>query len=133
MSSETNFTPAPDGNPPGPQGVAPASPAGLPPVSPPSGKLMMQLFLVPGLLVAVLVVCWLVCSGLLFPHSTNKKDILEKLNDPNAEIRWRAAEQLAQALPLDAALRTDGDFARQLGLMLEKARDDSRPAEKAYT
>ncbi len=133
MSSDANFTPAPDGNPPaGPQGAAPAAPpTGLPPVSPPSGKLMMQLFLVPGLIVAFLVAAWLV-GGWLFGGSYSKKDFLDKLRDSNAEVRWRAAEQLAQVLLRDDALAADGDFARELGGILEDKRKESGTAEKDY-
>ena len=32
----------------------------------------------------------------------------------------------------DDALASDGDFARQLALLLEKTRDDSRAAEAAF-
>jgi hypothetical protein len=103
----------------------------LPPVAPPSGKLMLQLFLVPGLIVAFLVLAWLV-GGWLFGVSYSKKDFLDKLNDPNREVRWRAAEHLAQVLPRDDVLAADGDFARQLALMLEKTLEEARPGERAY-
>jgi hypothetical protein len=131
MSSDSHITPSPDnGAAGGPPAAAPPA-AGLPTVAPPSGKLMVQLFLVPGLIVAFLVVAWLV-GGWLFGVSYSKKEFLDKLNDPNAEVRWRAAEQLAQVLLRDDALASDGDFARRLGLMLQKTRDESRPAEKNY-
>jgi len=134
MSSEAQDSPPPseNGSSGGASAVTPAPPpAGLPTVSPPSGKLMLQLFLVPGLIVAFLIGAWLV-GGWLFGVSYSKKDFLDKLNDPNAEVRWRAAENLAQVLLRDDALASDADFARQLGLMLNKARDESAPAEKAY-
>jgi len=116
---------------PRPDGASDAPPPGLPAVSPPSGKLMLQLFLVPGLIVAFLVVAWLV-GGWLFGVSYSKEHFLTKLKDPNVEVRWRAAEQLAQVLLRDDALASDGEFARQLALMLEKTRDDAAPAELAY-
>jgi hypothetical protein len=127
-----NITPDPIPN--GPSAWPPgatAPPAGLPPVAPPSGKLMLQLFLVPGLIVAFLVVAWLV-GGWLFGVSYSKKDFLDKLKDPNPEVRWRAAEHLAQVLLRDDALAQDGDFARQLAVTLEKTRDDARQAEEEY-
>ena len=84
MPSE-NVTPGPDnGAPGGPSGIAVPPPAGLPPVAPPSGRLMLQLFLVPGLIVAFLVVMWLSCLG-LFGTPYSKQGFLDKLNDPNAE------------------------------------------------
>ena len=130
MSSEGQFTPRPDHTPPTNGAVKPP-PAGLPPVAPPSGKLMLQLFLVPGLIVAVLVVFWLL-GGWIFGVSYSKESFLSRLKDPNAEVRWRAAENLAQVLLRDDALASDGEFARQLALLLEKTRDASRPAEEGY-
>ena len=133
MSSDLNVTPPPEnGAPGGPSAVTPAPPpAGLPPVAPPSGKLMLQLFLVPGLIVACLVVIALGWRW-LFGGPVSKKDFLDRLADANPEVRWRTAENLAQVLLRDDELASDGDFARQLGLMLEKARDDSRQGEKAF-
>ena len=92
---------------------------------------MMQLFLVPGLIAAFIVVAWLV-GGWMFGVSYSKKGFLDKLSDANPEIRWQAAEKLAQVLLRDDALASDADFARQLGLMLEETRDRSRQAEKAF-
>ena len=119
MSSDTSFTPPPENGAPGraPVVTPVPPPAGLPPVAPPSGKLMLQLFLVPGLIVVVLVAIALAWRW-LFGGPVSKTDFLDKLHDDNAEVRWRAAEQLAQVLQRDDALASDGDFARQLGLML---------------
>ena len=122
MQSGESFTPRANGASP---------PPGLPAVEPPSGKLMLQLFLVPGLIVAFLVIAWLV-GGWLFGVSYSKEQFLTRLKDPNVEVRWRAAEQLAQVLLRDDALASDGEFAHQLALMLEKTRDDAAPAELAY-
>ena len=133
MSSEDQFTSRPDGAPPkpAPNGSITTPPAGLPPVAPPSGKLMLQLFLVPGLIVAFLVVAWLV-GGWLFGTSYSKDTFLKNLNDPNAEVRWRTAEQLAQVLLRDDVLAADGDFAWRLALQLDKTRDAARAAEQSY-
>ena len=96
MQSGDSFTPRPNGASDAPLNL-PAPPPGLPAVSPPSGKLMLQLFLVPGLIVAFLVVAWLV-GGWLFGVSYSKDQFLTRLKDPNVEVRWRAAEQLAKVL-----------------------------------
>ena len=79
MSAEDQFTPRTDNitPKPTPNGAITKPPAGLPPVSPPSGKLMLQLFLVPGLIVAFLVVAWLV-GGWLFGVSYSKDDVPQK-------------------------------------------------------
>ncbi len=131
MQSGENITPRPNGASDVPPNLSAPPPPGLPAVSPPSGKLMLQLFLVPGLIVAFLVVAWLV-GGWLFGVSYSKEQFLTRLKDPNVEVRWRAAEQLAQVLLRDDALASDGEFARQLALMLEKTRDESAPTELAY-
>lgn len=130
MSSEEQFTARPDSGPPTNGAIKPPA-AGLPPVAPPSGKLMLQLFLVPGLIVGFLVVAWLL-GGWLFGVSYSKESFLSRLKDPNAEVRWRAAENLAQVLLRDDALASDGEFARQLALLLEKTRDAARSAEQGY-
>jgi hypothetical protein len=131
MQSGDSFTPRSNGASDAPLNLSASPPPGLPAVSPPSGKLMLQLFLVPGLIVAFLVVAWLV-GGWLFGVSYSKEQFLTRLKDPNVEVRWRAAEQLAQVLLRDDALASDGEFARQLALMLEKTRDEAAPAELAY-
>src|SRR5205823_1169386 len=63
---------------------------GLPTVVPPSGKFIAQLFLVPLIIVAsvfgfLLFVNWLVGSV------RSPSDFLNKLDSPNADVRWRAA------------------------------------------
>ena len=128
MSSEEQFASRPD---PTPNGAIKTAPVGLPPVAPPSGKLMLQLFLVPGLIVAFLVAAWLV-GGWLFGVSYSKETFLKNLNDPNAEVRSRTAEQLAQVLLRDDALASDSDFAWRLALLLDKTRDSARAAEQSY-
>jgi hypothetical protein len=132
MPSENNVTPPSDSPPPASPHVAvPLLPAaGLPPVSPPSGKLMLQLFLIPGLIVAFLVGAWLF-AGWLFGTAYTAKAFLEKLDDSNVEVRWRAAADLAQVLQRDEHLSSDEEFARQLALRLEAARQAAAPAEKS--
>jgi hypothetical protein len=106
-------------------------PPGLPPVAPPTGKFLIQLFLVPGLIVALVVllllgIYWLI-NGPRSPES-----YLKKLDDSNPDIRWRAAADLAQVLPRDPGLASDAGFALQLADRLEKSRAAHAPAEKAW-
>jgi hypothetical protein len=106
-------------------------PPGLPPVSPPTGKFLLQLFLVPGLLV-VLVVGLLLFIYWLFNGPQSPEAYLKKLEDANPELRWRAAADLAQVLPRDAGLASDAGFALQLADRLQKARAAQAPAEAAW-
>lgn len=103
-------------------------PPGLPPVSPPTGKFLMQLFLVPGLIV-VLVVGLLLFVYWLINGPRSPESYLKKLDDPNLDVRWRAAADLAQVLPRDTGLASDAGFALQLADRLEKARSAHAAAE----
>lgn len=92
----------------------------LPPVEPPSAKFLVQLFLIPGLLVAVLVgLVWLF-FGWLAPGSYEPQDFLKGLRSNHDPVRWRTAQDLAQILPRKEALRLDVGFALDLALLLEE-------------
>lgn len=107
------------------------APRGLPPVAPPSGRFIAQLFLIPGLIVAVAVFIWLGSSYLVRSGQTPKK-FLESLDSENAEIRWRGAHDLAQVLkrPESLALASDPTFALDLAERLHRAVADLEKAEK---
>lgn len=106
-------------------------PPGLPPVAPPSGKFIVQLFLVPGLIVG-LIVCILLLFNWLFGGPRSPAAFLQRLDDPNTEVRWRAAADLAQVLKRDETLAADAGFALELANRAEHARDASAAAEKAF-
>src|SRR5436189_5962827 len=84
---------------------------GLPPVAPPSGRFILQLFLVPGLIVAGLVLFALGLQWLTGAHR-NPEKYLDGLDDPNPEVRWRTAADLSQVLPGNEA------FAQNVGFGL---------------
>ena len=93
---------------------------GLPPVTPPSGRFIAQLFLVPGLIVvgAVSVLwgfTWLVGA------SRTPEQFLKDLGSANAEVRWRAASDLAQVLKRDQELASNPKFALDLADLLSDA------------
>jgi hypothetical protein len=121
MASDTNVTPTP-----------PNPPRGLPPVEPPTGKFMVQLFTVP-LLIVVVAVGFAACFSWLFSQfgtPRSAQDFLKKLDDPNPEVRWRGAEGLAQVLPRDARLASDPDFALQIANRLQQALEANAVAER---
>jgi len=97
-------------------------PAGLPPVKPPSGRFIVQLFLIPGLIVAGLVIV-LAFGGLIWVGSSTPESFLARLDNPNPDIRWRAAHELAQVLkrPESLELASNPDFALELAERLQKA------------
>jgi hypothetical protein len=107
-------------------------PRGLPPVTPPSGRFIVQLFLVPGVIVAV-VALLIVGLGYLVGGSRTTENFLHDLDNPNADIRWRGAHDLAQVLrrPESLGLASDPKFALDLAERLRKALDELASAEQA--
>lgn len=106
---------------------------GLPPVTPPSGRFIAQLFLVPGLIVAVAVLL-LLAFRYLFGGPHTPEHFLRQLDSDNADIRWRGASDLAQVLkrPESVNLRCDAAFALDLAERLRTALDDLWQDEKAH-
>jgi hypothetical protein len=102
-----------------PQETAP----GLPAVEPPSGRFIVQLFLVPGLIVTVAVLILLGFSWLVSGESAPEK-LVDRLESPNADVRWRAANELAQRLKRDDQLAANPKLALRLTGMLRLAADD---------
>jgi hypothetical protein len=102
----------------------PNPPLGLPPVQPPSGRFIAQLFVVPGLIIFAVV---LVVLGLSYVRKREREPnfFLQQLDSDNSDIRWRGASDLAQILkrPETATLRWKADpvFALDLAERLEKA------------
>jgi hypothetical protein len=111
-----------------PAGTSP--PKGLPPVVPPSGGFIAQLFLVPGLIVTAVVLLLLVFNWYL-NGSRSPEQFLTNLDNTNPEVRWRAASDLAQVLLRDDRLATDSRFGLSVAERLRSALTTVRPAEKA--
>lgn len=119
MQPETVPPPAPD----------PAK--GLPPVVPPTGGFIAQLFLVPGLIVAGAVLL-LLGLGWLVGGARTPEQFLANLDSSNWEVRKRAMEDLAQVLLRDDHLASDPRFALDIADRLHRARDAVAPTERAY-
>ncbi len=98
---------------------------GLPPAQPPSVRVVAQLFFVPGLIVAA-VVLFIVGLRYLFGGIHTAEYFLQQLDSSNADIRWRGASDLAQILkrPESVALRTDVKFALDLAQRLRAGLDE---------
>src|ERR1700733_3620999 len=87
---------------------------GLPPVQPPSGQMILRLFIVPAVIVGVLVLLFLVgptlhgwfnqLVGRSSADTRSAEQFLHDLDNPNPEVRWRAASDLAQVLLRNDAL-----------------------------
>src|SRR5476649_544894 len=106
---------------------------GLPPVLPPSGRFIAQLFVIPGLIIFVVVLLY-IGSTVLVQRSHEPADFLSQLDSNNADIRWRGASDLAQILkrPEPATLRwkADAKFALDLAERLDAEFKDLLQEEK---
>ena len=102
--------------------VSPPPPPDLPPVQPPSGRFIAQLFLVPGLIVFV-VVLFVLAVNYVFVSGHTPAQFLRRLDSDNADVRWRAASDLAQMLARKESvpLKTDVGFALDLCDRLDNA------------
>lgn len=90
----------------------------LPPVQPPSAGFIVQLFVVPGLIVAVVIAVWLL-FGKLATAEQDWRGLVRELQQPNQHRRWRGALGLAQVLKADQDL---GDKGQHLAANRELAR-----------
>jgi hypothetical protein len=115
-------------------------PRGLPPVEPPSGRFLAQLFLIPLLIVTVLVL--LALAGLWWSRGRYGQDeaattahFLRDLGSSNADVWWRAAHELAQVIqrPESLALASSPKFSLDLAEKLrQELADLERQERTAY-
>ncbi|MBL8795972.1 MAG: hypothetical protein JNM56_18870 [Planctomycetia bacterium] len=109
---------------------------GLPPVMPPSSRHIVQMFVVPGLIVGGVVLLGLFCSGAFgwmfgFGHAQTPEAFLQRLDDPNADVRWRAANDLVQVLKRDDELASNPDLGFKLAELLTQELDQIAFDEKS--
>jgi len=104
--------------------------------------MFFRLFGVPALIVGGLVIALIVAQPLIGKASkfllgrawgtATPEQFLHDLDDANGEVRWRAANDLAQVLLRDDTLASDSAFALQLNQRLRKVLDSSTPFEKTH-
>src|SRR5260370_42667341 len=112
-----------------PSGTLPSG--GLPPVKPPSGKFIAQLFLVPLLIVVGIMGLFFTMRGLFgIGGAQTAQQYLNNLDQTNADVRWRAAQELAQVLPRDDKLASDPKFGLELADRLRRTLTESEAGEK---
>ncbi|MEI8227837.1 MAG: hypothetical protein WCH77_06185, partial [Planctomycetota bacterium] len=111
----------------------PRSPDDLPPVEPPSAAFLVQLFLVPGLIVAIIVCVWLAFHWLA--HLGNDPQAYVRTLRRDNEGRWQAALNLANDLrgPGGGALKSDEQLATELGRILADEAASGRTGEQTQT
>lgn len=105
----------------------------LPPVEPPNAAFLVQLFLVPGVIVAIIVCVWLAFHWLA--HLGSDPQAYVKTLRRDNEGRWQAALNLANDLrgPGGAALKSDSALATELGRILDDEATSGRSGEQSQT
>jgi hypothetical protein len=103
----------------------------LPPVEPPSAGFLVQLFLVPGLIVAIIVGVWLTFHWLA--HLGQDPQAYVRTLRRDNEGRWQAALNLANDLrgPGGAVLKADATLAGELGRILADESKSGRTGEQS--
>jgi hypothetical protein len=103
----------------------------LPPVEPPSAGFLVQLFLVPGVIVAIIVSVWLAFHWLA--HLGSDPQAYLRTLRRGGEGRWQAALNFANDLrgPGGEALKSDPALATALGEVLEEEIARGRSGEQA--
>jgi hypothetical protein len=91
----------------------------LPPIEPPSAGFLVQLFLIPGLIVTIIVVVWLLFHWLA-QMGNDPRQYVKQLRG-NSETRWQAAVNLAGALHGEAGseIKHDASLAAELSQILD--------------
>lgn len=105
----------------------------LPPVEPPSAAFLVQLFLVPAVIVAIIVCVWLAFHWLA--HLGNDPQAYVRTLRRDNEGRWQAALNLANDLrgPGGGALKSDEALASELGRILADEVASGRTGEQSQT
>ncbi|MBT6054983.1 MAG: HEAT repeat domain-containing protein [Planctomycetaceae bacterium] len=105
----------------------------LPPVEPPSAAFLVQLFLVPGVIVAIIVCVWLAFHWLA--HLGNDPQAYVRTLRRANEGRWQAALNLANDLrgPTGSGLKSDTKLASELGSILDDEVGSGRIGEQSET
>jgi HEAT repeat protein len=98
----------------------PPPPEQLPPVEAPDATFIIQLFVVPGVIVAIIVLVWTLFNWLA--QMGNDPLSYVKALDRNNQARWQSAVNLADALrePGNSALKSNTEVATKLAEMLER-------------
>ncbi|MEX0937082.1 MAG: HEAT repeat domain-containing protein [Pirellulales bacterium] len=103
----------------------------LPPVEPPSARFILQLFLVPGLIVIIIVMVWMMFSWLA-TKGQNPRETIAKLKVPNA-ARWQHAMELANVIRggNHSQFKRDPRAAQELAQILEDEVETGSSDEKS--
>lgn len=99
----------------------------LPPVEPPSAGFILQLFIIPSIIVAIIAVVWLLFSWLA--HMGNSPEKMVQNLERGGDHSWQEAYNLAEELrkPGNQQLRRNTRVAQQLADLLQRHLAESYP------
>lgn len=92
----------------------------LPPVEPPSASFLIQLFVIPGIIVGVIVLVWVLFNWIAHSGSGDPQDYIEALRHNSADV-FQKLEFLAEALQNDrrGEFKNNANFAGELADILQ--------------
>src|SRR4051794_3667178 len=97
-------------------------PTELPPVEPPSAGFIIQLFVLPAVIVAVIIVVWLL-FGKLAGGERDPMDYVRTIQEGNTHQSYRAAFELASLIRNDPRVAGDHRLLGELTVALNRALD----------
>jgi HEAT repeat protein len=103
----------------------------LPPVEPPSARFIIQLFVVPAVIVAAVVLLWFVIESLARRGEQDPDQIVAALRSSN-QARFQRAKELADMLRLPERypkLKTNRELAQKLAAYLDELVEAGNPSE----
>lgn len=108
----------------------------LPPVEPPSAGFIVQLFVVPAVIVAVIVGVYLL-FGRLASGEADWRQLVTDVKSDNKHVRWRSSLTLAQVLQDDSLRKENGqqlasnpEIAEALTGLLSETLNKTNPTEE---
>jgi len=105
----------------------------LPPVEPPDAKFILQLFVVPAVIVAAVVLFWFVIESLARTGEEDVDQIVAALRSNN-QARFQKANDLANMLRMPQRyprLKTNRELAQKLAVLLDEQEAAADDAESA--
>lgn len=107
----------------------------LPPVEPPSGKFLLQLFVIPAVIVAAVVGVWLLINMTVNRGARDPQALVRALRGSN-QARFQKAMELADMLRMEQQypqLKENAELAQALADLLDELRERGDEAESAVT
>jgi HEAT repeat protein len=105
----------------------------LPPVEPPNASFLLQLFVVPAVIVAVVVCLWMLVTSLASSDSQDPEKIVAALRGSN-QNRWQQAYELASMLQIEKRypkLKRNTELAAELAKLLDEEIDAEQTDENS--